>query len=116
LIRLILCIVRCLAAALPVWASAAVPFGDAAAADISDADALAITQKHCVMCHARQPTHPSFEVPPKGVVLETADDLRAWAAKIVEQVVEDRNMPVGTDTEMTDDERDALARWVAGLK
>jgi uncharacterized membrane protein len=116
LIRLVRCVVRCTAAALPVWASAALPFGSAAAAGVSDAEALAITQRHCVMCHARKPTHPSFDVPPKGVVLETADDLKAWAAKIVEQVVEDRNMPVGTETGMTDDERAALARWVAGLR
>jgi uncharacterized membrane protein len=96
--------------------SAALPFGEAAVAGVSDAEALAITQKHCVMCHARKPTHPSFDVPPKGVVLETADDLKAWAVKIIEQVVEDRNMPVGTDTEMTEDEREALARWAQGLK
>jgi uncharacterized membrane protein len=104
-----------MAAALPVWAGAAVLFWDANAAGVSDAEALAIAQKHCVMCHARKPAHPSFDAPPKGVVLETADDLKAWAVKIVEQVVEDRNMPVGTETGMTEDERDALARWAKGL-
>jgi uncharacterized membrane protein len=103
-----------MAAALPVWASAA--SWDAEAAEVSDADALAITQKHCVMCHARKPTHPSFDAPPKGVALETVDDLKAWAVKIVEQVVEDRNMPVGTETGMTEEERDALAQWAQGLK
>jgi uncharacterized membrane protein len=103
-----------MAAALPVWASAA--SWDAEAAEVSDADALAITQKHCVMCHARKPTHPSFDAPPKGVALETVDDLKAWAVKIVEQVVEDRNMPVGSDTGMTEEEREALAQWAQGLK
>jgi uncharacterized membrane protein len=107
-------LVRGLAAALSLWAGAALPFWDARAADVSDADALAIAQRHCVMCHARKPTHPSFDVPPKGVALETVDDLKAWAVKIVEQVVEDRNMPVGT--EMTEEERDALAQWAQGLK
>ena len=85
----------------------------AAAADVlevSDADALALTQKHCVMCHARKPAHPSFDAPPKNVVLETIDELRAWAPKMQEQVVEDRNMPIGS--EMSDDERALLARWI----
>jgi uncharacterized membrane protein len=78
-------------------------------ADVSDADALALTQKHCVMCHARKPAHPSFDAPPKNVVLETIDELRAWAPKMLEQVVQDRNMPIGN--EMSDEERAMLARW-----
>jgi uncharacterized membrane protein len=84
--------------------------GASEAADVSDADALALTQKHCVMCHARKPTHASFDAPPKNVVLETIDELKAWAPKMQEQVVEDRNMPIGS--EMTEDERATLARWI----
>jgi uncharacterized membrane protein len=80
------------------------------AADVSDADALALTQRHCVMCHARKPAHPSFDAPPKTVVLETIDELRAWSLKMFEQVVQDRNMPIGS--EMTEEERAMLARWI----
>jgi uncharacterized membrane protein len=105
-----------MAAALPVWASAALPLWDTHAAGVSDTEALAIAQKHCAMCHARKPAHPSFDVPPKGVVLESVDDLKVWAVKIVEEVVEDRNMPVGTETGMTEEEREALAQWAQGLK
>ncbi len=85
------------------------------AADVSDAQVMAIVQKHCTMCHARKPTHPSFDAPPKEVVLETADELRAWAAKVMEQVVLNRNMPVGLETGMTEDERATLARWIEAL-
>jgi uncharacterized membrane protein len=35
---------------------------------------------------------------------------------MLEQVVLDRNMPVGTETGMTEEERERLARWVEGLK
>ena len=63
------------------------------AADVSDTDAMAIMRRHCVMCHARKPTHPSFDALPKNVTLETIDELRACAVKVVEQVVLDRNMP-----------------------
>ncbi len=97
-----------LAAALLLAAATASAASDAA--DVSDADALALTQKHCVICHARKPAHASFDAPPKNVVLETIDELRAWAPKMQEQVVQDRNMPVGS--EMTDEERAMLARWI----
>jgi uncharacterized membrane protein len=88
----------------------------AAAGEVTDADALAIVRQHCVPCHAHKPSHPSFDAPPKNVALETIDELKVWAAKILEQVVLDRNMPVGGDTGMTEDERQALGRWVEQLK
>ena len=88
----------------------------AMAGEVSDADVLAITRKHCAMCHARKPLHPSFDTAPKGVALETVDDLRVWAVKMREQVVELRNMPVGNETEMTDEEREMIARWVEGIR
>ena len=80
------------------------------AGDVSDADVLAITRKHCAACHARKPSHPSFDAPPKDVMLETLDELRAWGAKVIEQVVQDRNMPIGSETGMTEEERQMLAR------
>jgi len=66
-----------IAAALLLTAAMAAAAPD----EISDADVLALTQQHCVMCHARKPAHPSFDAPPKNVVLETIDELRAWSLK-----------------------------------
>lgn len=43
----------------------------ARAASISDSEALAIVQKHCMMCHAPKPVHKSFQEAPKDVTLET---------------------------------------------
>jgi uncharacterized membrane protein len=106
-----------IAATLLVTAGmAAMLFLIALAGDVTDADVLAITHKHCVMCHARNPSHPSFDTPPKGVALETIDDLKVWAVKMREQVVQLRNMPVGNETEMIEAEREMIARWVDGLK
>ncbi len=85
-------------------------------ADVGDAQVKSIVQRHCVACHARRPTHPSFDKPPKGVALESVDDLKAWAANIQQQVVEDRNMPIGNDTGMTEEERTTLARWIESLR
>ena len=107
---------------LRAWAAAALlaaatsVASDVHAGDVLDGDVLAVTRKHCVMCHAQKPSHPSFDAPPKQVVLETIGDLKAWAPKILEQVVWDRNMPVGNESGMTEEERALLARWIETLK
>ena len=108
---------RCARAALPLFAAvaASIPGTPARPADVSDATALAIVQKHCGACHARNPTHPAFDKPPKAIVLETTADLKMNAARVLEQV-EDRTMPLGNETDMTDEEREALGRWVKALQ
>lgn len=83
---------------------------------VSDQAALALAQKHCVMCHAVRPTHEAFSEPPKNVVLETAADMRKFAAQIFIQVVQNKAMPLGNQTNMTDDERATLGRWTQSQK
>jgi uncharacterized membrane protein len=87
--------------------------GASLAADVTDAEVLAITHKHCVMCHARMPTHEAFTKPPRNVVLETIDDVAKFAPKVLGQAVEDRTMPLGDANNMTDEERETLRRWIA---
>jgi uncharacterized membrane protein len=84
----------------------------AAGPAVSDVAALTISQKHCVSCHARKPTHPAFNAPPKNMVLETAADLRRYGEPIMLQTVQNRAMPLGNQTGMTDEERDQLGRWL----
>ena len=107
---------RAWAAAALLAAAATSVASNAHAVDVLGADVLAISRKHCVMCHAQAPSHPSFDAPPKQVVLESIEELKAWASKILEQVVWDRNMPVGNDTGMTEEERALLERWIETLK
>ncbi len=73
---------------------------------------LTISQKHCMMCHAKKPTHESFSEAPKNVTLETAADLRKYAKLIFTQAVQNKAMPLGNQTGMTDDERAELGRWI----
>jgi uncharacterized membrane protein len=101
--------------ALPLAAVFVAVSGSAFAAEVSDAQALAIVQKHCGPCHARKPTHSAFDKAPKDVVLETSADLKKNAARVLEQV-EDRTMPLGNETDMTDEDRETLGRWVKALK
>jgi uncharacterized membrane protein len=86
------------------------------AGSVSDADVLAIAQKHCVMCHAAKPTHESFQEAPKNVTLESIANLRRYAPLIVTQTVVNKAMPLGNQTNMTDAERDKLGAWLAAQK
>jgi uncharacterized membrane protein len=83
---------------------------------VGDAQALAITAKHCITCHSHSPTHPAFKEPPKNVVLDNVADMRRFAQQIYIQTVQNRAMPLGNQTGMTEDEREMLGRWVSGQK
>jgi uncharacterized membrane protein len=83
---------------------------------VTDAQALSISQKHCTNCHAREPSHPAFKEAPKNVGLETVPELRRFASQIFMQTVQNRAMPLGNQSGMTEEERAALGRWVRGLK
>lgn len=90
--------------------------GARAANPLTDAEAVALAAKHCTLCHAEMPTHEAFDKPPKGIRLETIEQLRRYAKQIVEQAVVGRMMPLGNETDMTDEERDRLGAWAEGLK
>jgi len=101
--------VRSRSAAIAVLAATA---QSACAGNISDAEALAIVRHHCVMCHARKPTHESFQEAPKDITLESVADVKQHAGTIYTQTVQTKAMPLGNQTTMTDDERHALGRWL----
>ncbi len=82
-------------------------------AAVSDDEVIAISHKHCVSCHATKPTSQAFTEPPKGVVLETVDEMRRYAALIDRQAVKSDVMPLGNETGMTQQERDKLGVWIA---
>ena len=52
--------------------------------------------------------------PPKGVILETQEEIRARAAMINQQVWVTRVMPPGNLTHITEAERRLIARWFKG--
>ena len=80
---------------------------------VSDAEVLALSAKHCTSCHARKPTHESFKEAPKNVTLETVDDLRKFAPLVLTQTVQNKAMPLGNETRMTEDERARIGQWLA---
>ncbi|MGA8389727.1 MAG: c-type cytochrome [Pseudolabrys sp.] len=90
--------------------AASAPSSHALAVD--DAEALALVQKHCVMCHAAKPTHESFQEAPKNITLETIADIRKHALTILAQTTQTKAMPLGNQTGMSDEERATLAQWL----
>jgi uncharacterized membrane protein len=82
----------------------------------SDAEILALVKTHCAPCHATEPTHPAFAKPPAGIILENIEQVARHASRIMTQVVIERAMPLGNETEMTDAERARVGAWIAGRK
>lgn len=83
------------------------------AGEVSDAEALSIAVSRCASCHAARPLDPTTRDAPKGVMLETIDDLRRFAPRVAVQSVHSKAMPLGNKTGMTDDERAKLGAWIA---
>lgn len=77
----------------------------------ADAEVLKLAHTHCTSCHAITPTNPAFAAPPAGIVLETADQIRANKLKII-PAVQSGYMPLGNLTAMDDDERRRLLDWL----
>ena len=84
----------------------------AASRGVPFAEVKAVLDARCLACHAAAPTQFGFVQPPKGVVLETAEQIGQHAAKIAE-TVGNRYMPIGNLTQMTEDERALVAAWFA---
>ncbi len=92
------------------------PGGDRKSELISATDALAIVQTHCVSCHAARPTDKDFEDAPGGIKFESMEAVRKNGARILNQVVLSKAMPLGNKSKMSDKERQQLGAWIrAGM-
>jgi len=85
---------------------------DKTADSVTMAQVKAVIDQRCITCHAAQPTQPGFNQPPKGVILQSAEQIQSHAAKIAE-TTSIRYMPIGNLTQMTDAERVLIASWYA---
>ena len=67
----------------------------------------------CAVCHSAKPTDPTIKAAPKGIELETLDELKRYASQIETQAVKNKAMPLGNRTDMTLEERAKLGAWIA---
>jgi uncharacterized membrane protein len=70
-----------------------------------------IIQQRCVSCHAAHPTQPGFATAPAGVMLDDPHGVSQNAARIYQQAVQLKAMPLANMTNMTDAERAQVAAW-----
>ncbi|NVK36254.1 MAG: urate hydroxylase PuuD [Rhodobacteraceae bacterium] len=80
---------------------------------VSDSAALQLVRTHCAACHAALPTSDMVDAAPKGIQLETIDELRRYADQVMAQAVQSDAMPLGNETGMTREERDTLGAWIS---
>jgi uncharacterized membrane protein len=83
--------------------------------EVADAEALSIVQTRCASCHAAQPTDKTIKAAPKGIALETLEELRRYAKQIEIQSVNSKAMPLGNKTGMIPEERAKLGAWISRL-
>ncbi|AGH84582.1 urate hydroxylase PuuD [Ralstonia pseudosolanacearum] len=83
--------------------------GAAASGGSTFAKVQAVVTARCYQCHSAHPTlMPS---PAKGVLLDTPEQLAAHAQLVYQQAVQQKLMPLGNVTQMTDEERTVIAKW-----
>jgi uncharacterized membrane protein len=72
-----------------------------------------IVMSRCSMCHAAEPVWDGIVAAPKGVRLDTADQIKRHAKLIELNAVRSRAMPPGNVTGISADDRQVLAAWIA---
>ena len=90
---------------------------DVVASDAAYAKAQPILQTHCLSCHSSKPAWPGYRVAPAGVLLETPEQLRQFAPRVL-ALVTNGAMPVNNLSHMSDTERAELTAIIrdAGLQ
>ncbi|MFP4136722.1 MAG: urate hydroxylase PuuD [Halomonas sp.] len=69
-----------------------------------------IIEERCAACHSSEPTQEGYNSPPAGIAYDSASRIEEQRDKIQEVVASDY-MPLGNMTNMTDEEREAIAAW-----
>ena len=70
-----------------------------------------VVQQRCVSCHSANPTDDQFKVAPNNITLDQPEQIKMYAERIKARAVISRTMPLANKTNMTQDERDLLAKW-----
>ena len=79
---------------------------------VTIAEAQVIIEKHCVSCHAAEPSNKAFAIAPNGIMLDTKEKIITHKNQIYQQAVLSKAMPIVNSSNMTDEERAKLGIWV----
>ncbi|MGK9168329.1 urate hydroxylase PuuD [Inquilinus limosus] len=92
------------------------PVQTAAAADpkpVSFAQVTDIVVSRCSMCHSTMPGWEGIHEAPRGVLLDSPEEIRRHAELIRLQAVLTHAMPPANVSQITPEERELLGRWTA---
>src|SRR5882672_3265198 len=99
-----------------VWLSSLGPPGAKTGA-LPETPKFAVVQdivlSRCSMCHAAEPVWTGIGIAPKGVRLDSPEQIKLHARLIAINAARSRAMPPGNLTEITPEERQVLAAWYA---
>lgn len=71
-----------------------------------------VIQERCAVCHSAKPTSPLFSSAPAGIMFDTPQQIQQLAPRIQAQAVTAQIMPLGNITQMTQQERELLGKWI----
>ena len=98
--------------AQPLLTQSASATTGAPATKVAFAQVEEIVVSRCSMCHAAEPVWDGIGVPPKGVMLDTPENIRLHAHAIYLQAVATHAMPPGGNiTDISDADRRTIAAW-----
>lgn len=79
---------------------------------VSFAQVKSVISQRCSTCHSSTPTDTSFGNMPGGVVYDTDQQIQAGAQRIKARTVISKDMPKMNKTNITQEERDLIGKWV----
>ena len=85
-------------------------------AQVSDAQAWSIIEKHCTECHSATPTSTMFASAPLGFMLDSMQAVEIQHDKIYSRAVLNQDMPLANLTKITAEERETLGRWIENYR
>lgn len=71
-----------------------------------------VITRRCTPCHSSAPTDDVNVVPPNGIMFDTPNQIAAQKDRILLRAVVTKTMPQNNKTNMTDEERELLRRWI----
>lgn len=79
---------------------------------VAYARAADIIAKRCAPCHSSNPTDEQFPVAPVNVRFDKPDEVKLMAPRIKARAVDSDQMPFNNRTQITEQERAELGRWI----
>lgn len=84
---------------------------DAPAGPVTFARVQSIVSARCTSCHTENPSFAGYAAPPKNLMLDSPERIKAAATQIYQKSALTQYMPLGNLTQMTLQERAEIAKW-----